>query len=110
MRERRMRIGENEALFRQVNERIEGLNESFAAVTGTFEIVCECADTRCVTRIPITPDTYEGVRADPTLFIVAPGHESPEVEAVVDTQIAYHVVRKQAGLPEQVAKRTDPRR
>jgi hypothetical protein len=109
MRDRRMRIGENEALFRQVNERIEGLNESFATVTGTFEIVCECADARCVNRIPIARDAYERVRADPTLFIVAPGHESPEVEEVVDQQIAYHVVRKQRGLPQQVAKRTDPR-
>jgi hypothetical protein len=110
MRERRMRIGENEALFRQVNERIEGLNESFAGVTGTFQIVCECADERCVNQIPIAPDAYERVRADPTLFIVAPGHESPEVEGVLDRQIAYHVVRKQSDLPAQVAKRTDPRR
>ena len=110
MRERRMRIGENEALFRQVNERIEGLNESFAEVTGTFEIVCECANTRCVTMIPIAPDAYEQVRADPTLFIVAPGHESSEVEAIVHTQIAYYVVRKHSRLPEQVARRTEPRR
>jgi hypothetical protein len=110
MRERRMRIGENEALFRQVNERIESLNESFAAVTDTFEIVCECADAGCVSLIPITPDAYEQIRADPTLFIVAPGHENPEVEGIVDTQNAYHVVRKQSGLPEQVARRTDPRR
>ena len=105
-----MRIGENEALFRHVNERIESLNESFAVVTDTFEIVCECADAACVKQIAISPDAYEQVRADPTLFIVAPGHETPEVEGIVETQAAYHIVRKHAGLPEQVAKKTDPRR
>jgi hypothetical protein len=33
MDERAARVGKNEALFRNVNERIEQLNESFAAVT-----------------------------------------------------------------------------
>jgi hypothetical protein len=110
MGERRMRVGENEALFRRVNERIESLNESFAVVTDTFEIVCECADAACVNRISIAPDAYEQVRADPTLFIVAPGHESPEAEGIVETQLAYYVVRKHPGLPEHVAKETDTRR
>ena len=110
MDEREARVGENEALFRTVNERIEALNESFATVTEVFEIVCECADSGCVTLISIGRDAYEQVRADPALFIVAPGHESAEVEAIVDEQAAYHVVRKHPGVPEQVAKETDPRR
>jgi hypothetical protein len=29
-----------------VNERIEDLNESFATVTETFKIVCECGECR----------------------------------------------------------------
>lgn len=107
---RQSRVGANEALFRNVNERIERLNESFATVTETFEVVCECGDPGCVTQISIAKDAYEQVRADPTLFIVAPGHESPEVEGIVDERAAYHVVRKHPGLPEQVAKETDPRR
>jgi hypothetical protein len=104
-----MRVGENEALFRRVNERIEDLNESFAVVTDTFEVVCECADSGCVRQISITRDAYEQVRADPTLFIVTPGHESPEVEGIVDERTAYHVVRKHPGLAEQVARETDTR-
>ena len=110
MDERATRMGKNEALFRKVNERIEQLNESFATVTDTFEVICECGDSGCVTQISIASDAYERVRTDPTLFIVAPGHENSEVEDVVDTQSAYHVVRKHAGLPARVAEETDPRR
>ena len=108
--ERRARLGVNEALFRAVNERIEDLNEQFATVTETFEIVCECGDPGCVTQISIASGAYEQVRADPTLFIIVPGHEYPEVESIVDDRVAYHVGRKHPGLPEQVAKETDPPR
>jgi hypothetical protein len=100
----------NEALFRTVNERIEDLNESFATVTETFEIICECGDAGCVTQISIAPDAYEEVRADATLFVIAPGHVRPEIESILEERVAYHVVRKHPGLPEQVAKETDPRR
>ena len=102
-------VGQNEALFRNVNERIEQLNESFAPVTNTFEVMCECGDSGCVTQIPIATDAYERVRTDATLFIVAPGHEASEIEDIVDTQSAYHIVRKRAGLPARIAEETDPR-
>jgi hypothetical protein len=57
------RLGVNEALFRTVNERLEELNESFATVTERFEIVCECGDPGCITRISMTKAAYEHVRA-----------------------------------------------
>jgi hypothetical protein len=89
---------------------MEDLNESFAAVTETSRIVCECSDSGCVTQIAIAHEAYEQVRADPALFIVVPGHESPEIESIVDDRAAYGIVRKHPGLPEQVAEETDPRR
>lgn len=110
MDERATRVGKNEALFRQVNERIEQLNESFATITDTFEVICECGDSGCVMQISIANDAYERVRTDATLFIVAPGHENSEVEDIVETQSAYHVVRKHAGVPGRIAVETDPRR
>jgi hypothetical protein len=108
--ERAGRLGQNEALFRKVNERSEQLNESFATVTDTFEVICECADSGCVTQISIASDAYERVRTDATLFIVAPRHENSELEDIVDTQGGYHIVRKHAGLPARIAEETDPRR
>lgn len=110
MDKRAARVSENEALFRRVNERIEQINESFATVTDTFEVICECADSGCVTQISIANDAYEQVRTDATLFIVAPGHENAELEDTIDTQTDYLVVRKHAGLPTRVAEETDPRR
>ena len=109
MDERAGRLGKNEALFRKVNERIEQLNESFATVTDRFEVICECADSGCVTQVSIASDAYERVRTDATLFIVAPGHENSEIEDVVETQSVYYVVRKHAGLPARIAEETDPR-
>jgi hypothetical protein len=109
MDERGARVGKNEALFRNVNERIEQLNELFATVTDTFEVICECGDSGCVTQISIATDAYERVRTDATLFIVAPGHEKSEIEDIVDTQSVYHVVRKHAGVPARIAEETDPR-
>ena len=93
----------NEALFRAVNERVEDLNESFATLTDTFEVVCECGDAGCVAQIRIASDAYERVRAGATLFIVVAGHEKLEIEEIVDRQDAYYIVRRtlrcRSGLP-----------
>ena len=101
------RLGVNEALFRAVNERIQALNETFSAFTGTFEVVCECGDLDCAQPITVAPAAYERVRTGMTLFIVVPGHETTEVEEVVDEQGAYRIVRKH-GRAQRVAEQTKP--
>jgi hypothetical protein len=110
MDERQTRVGKNEAVFRAVNERIEDLNQAFAVVTETFEVVCECADSACIKQISIAIETYERVRSDATLFIVAPGHETADTEDIIEKHDDYSVVRKHAGLPQRLAEQTDPRR
>ena len=65
MNERERRIGQNEALFRHVNERLRDVNDAFGSVTGDFEIVCECGDVDCAERIMLTAEEYRDVRADP---------------------------------------------
>ena len=107
--ERERRIGKNEALFREVNERLGELNETFAAVTGDMEIVCECSDAGCFERFSITPDDYRRLRSDPVYFGVVPGHESPEIEAVVEQQSGYVVVAKKPGGPAETAQETERR-
>jgi hypothetical protein len=108
METREERIGKNEALFRVVNERLEELNEAFATVTRTMTIVCECGDVGCADQLEIPLAEYERIRADPTLFVVTPGHAEPDVEDVVDHG-RYDVVRKQPGEPARIATETDPR-
>jgi hypothetical protein len=109
MGERARRVGENEALFRSVNEQVRGLNETFL-VRDTLRIVCECGEQSCIEQLEIEPAAYETLRADPTLFAVKPGHEAPDVETVVERNDGYSVVCKDRGEPEHIARATDPRR
>jgi hypothetical protein len=107
--ERERRIGANEAIFREVNERIEEINRTFAMLTETMEIMCECGSLRCAEMISISLSEYERIRSDPTLFAIVTGHDAPDVESVVEQQDGFDVVRKHPGEPQAVAEATDPR-
>jgi hypothetical protein len=107
--ERTRRVGQNEALYRQVNERIEGLNETFASLTGNFDVVCECGELECADQISVSREQYERVRADPGRFIVRPGHEETDLERPVEDHGAYIVIEKHGGVPTRLAQQTDPR-
>jgi hypothetical protein len=107
--ERARRVGLNEAVFRQVNERLEKLNETFAPVTGRNEVVCECGDVSCAQVLELTESEYEDVRSEPNLFIVAPGHAATDIEHVVREGDGYEIVRKKLGVPTRIAEETDPR-
>lgn len=109
MDERERRIGLNEAVFREANERIEDLNQTFATITDELVLVCECGDGKCVDKLSMSPADYEELRADPAHFAIVPGHDIPDVEQVVAEREGYHVVRKTAGVPRRIAEVTDPR-
>ena len=106
---REKRLAQNESLFRSVNERIEE-----AAVSGgvddehRFEFFCECSNADCNLLLPMTLSEYEGIRHNPVLFIVAPGHELPEIETVVLRRGAYQIVTKRGEAAAFVAEH-DPR-
>ena len=110
MRAREERIGLNEAVFREVNERIENLAETFDLSSEMLDLVCECGNADCVQRITMTHPEYEELRSDSHQFAVYPGHEIPDVERVVDRRKGYDVVKKTEGPPERIAEQTDPRR
>jgi hypothetical protein len=107
--DRQRRIGANEALFRQVNERMRDLNETFATFTNRIDLMCECGAADCTERISLDGQAYEEMRSDPALFALVPGHEAPDVEYVVARHDGYDVIRKRAGIPSQIAEETDPR-
>ena len=87
------RMGFNEALFREVNERIDQLHEGQGGVA-SFEIVCECCDSECIERFPISSSEYEALRRFARRFAVVPGHERPEIERAVEQRERYVVVEK----------------
>jgi hypothetical protein len=109
MDERERRIVVNETLFREVNERIKGLNESFATFTEEMQIVCECGSGACAEHFAMRPEEYEALRANPDHFAIVPGHEIPDVETIVSRCGTYDVVAKLPGEAKQIAEATDPR-
>jgi hypothetical protein len=90
------RLALNEAIFRDVNERIREISDSFGQRDETYDFLCKCSDPMCAERVVMTSAEYEYVRADPTRFIVAKGHVLPEVEAVVDRAKDHAVVERKA--------------
>ena len=109
MDERDRKIGLNEALFRQINERSEQLNQAFATVTDRMQLVCECGDRACIEQINLSRAEYEELRSDPTQFAVVPGHAAAGVEVTVKQVDGYAVVRKADVDSIRLAEETDPR-
>jgi len=108
MDQRAREIGRHQALFREVNERIEELAETFD-LKDELTILCECGWGECDERIALREDEYDRLRRIPTHFAVLPGHEIPDVERVVERHDGFVVVEK-FGESANVAIRLDPRR
>lgn len=100
---REKRIAENEAFFREINERLEEQTPDSAP---SLIVICECANADCAERIPLAHEEYEAVRREPTHFVVAPGHTDPEIEVVVRRGDTYEVVQKR-GVAGKVAEYLD---
>lgn len=102
------RAARNEALFREVNENVQRLEEELGETKDIVEFVCECATDTCVEKLSVPAEVYEQVRSNPRQFLIRPGHQRPELEEVVSISDDYLVVEKrgQAGV---IAERTDPR-
>ena len=104
---RELRLARNETLFREVNERIEQVTERFAA-PDPMSFVCECAVNSCARHVELSREAYEAIRSNPKRFVVAPDHDDPEIENVVERHKAYMVVEK-IGAGARIAIATDRR-
>jgi hypothetical protein len=101
------RTAANEAMFRDVTEAIER-GQWPGEDDEPVGFRCECARLGCNQVIALTVPEYERVRAHSRRFVVAPGHELPEAETIIEVAAGCFVVEKrdQAGT---VAEATDPR-
>jgi hypothetical protein len=103
--EERRKAARNEALLREVNERIEEVARGHDQV----EFLCECFADDCTEPIPLSLADYEAVRCTATRFVVLRGHTaSPDVEQVVAEADGYLVVEKLREAAA-VAAELDPR-
>ena len=90
------RVARNEAVFREVNERIREVSAHWAAADAVA-FVCECSLADCVEALTLTLEEYEAIRVDPSWFVVAPDHVVPDTERLVRTEEGrYSVVEKSA--------------
>jgi hypothetical protein len=107
---RELRAAKNQALFRDVNERIEPVNEAFGLIDAHGNFICECANDTCIEQISVSISEYEAVRREPTRFFVAPNDEHvwPDVEVIVEKTDRYWVVEK-VGVAGSTAAELDPR-
>jgi 5-bromo-4-chloroindolyl phosphate hydrolysis protein len=102
------RVARNEAISRDINERIEEAHEGTSRER-YIRMVCECGRESCDRVIAITRSEYEHVRSDPIRFAVLRDHVVADVERVIDETDRFVVVAKRAGTPADVAIEEDPR-
>jgi hypothetical protein len=102
------RLARNETFFREVNERIGDIADRLGHGGLPYDYLCECSDAACTERISLHQTEYEHVRADPTRFVLSPGHAMEEVEIVV-AQESEHIVVEKYGVAGDIAEELDPR-
>ena len=104
MDERQERIAKNETVFRAANREIEhAVREAAGGGDHQIEVLCECGRPGCEGVITLTVVDYDGVHSQADRFVVLKGHESPEIESVVEERVDYLVVDK-FGEAEDIAE------
>ena len=101
------RAGSSESTIRDVNEGIER-GQWPGEEDRPVGFRCECARIGCNQLIDLSVREYEEIRTHPRRFVVIAGHESRDVETVIEARPGYVIVEKrdQAG---EVAEERDPR-
>jgi hypothetical protein len=101
------KVARTESAFREVNEAIAKTAARFDADEADF--VCECADPECAHRVTADLDDYDLIREDATHFIIAPGHDKPGIERVVERRGEYEVVEKVGKTVAAIVRALNPR-
>jgi hypothetical protein len=95
MDERHERIAKNETVFRAANREIEHAVQATGGGTDqSIEVLCECGRQGCSGMITVTVADYDAVHSQDDRFVVLRGHESTEIEKVVQERAGYIVVGK----------------
>jgi hypothetical protein len=109
VRGRDERVARNEAMYRTVNREIEyAAQQQGDGPTDELELVCECGQPECTATLTLTIAEYDEIHRERDRFAVAPGHENPELEHVVERTDGYVVVDK-FGEAEDVAEEEERR-
>jgi hypothetical protein len=102
------RLARNEAVFREANEHV-GAAAGWLEMDELVPFICECGRRDCTTIVRLTRADYERVRAVPTHFLYAPGHEEGMPESRMIEALGAAIVVEKLGDPGRIAVETDPR-
>jgi hypothetical protein len=103
------RVSRNEAMYRAVNREIEQVSEDAGGGgDDRLEVLCECGEDGCSTTLTLTIAEYDETHGQRDRFVVASGHEDPQIEHVVTRKEHYLVVDK-FGEAERVAEAEERR-
>ena len=105
---RETRLAQNETLFREINERVNELAARHGSDGHLYTYFCECSNPDCTLQLELTNATYESVRAHGARFVVAPGHDLPDIENVLERSEGWWLVEKTEEAAE-LAENLDPR-
>jgi len=94
------RLKENEVIFREVNKSIARFVKSESYKPGQpIDFYCECSNQNCSQRVSLQAEQYQELHGNHRQFVVVPGHETPEIEKIVQTESNYRVVEKFGEMP-----------
>jgi hypothetical protein len=92
---RNERIAKNEVVMRAANREIKHAEEEVGnGSQGRFEVLCECGREDCDGMLSLTVAEYEEFQRQHDRFVVLPGHNTPDIESVVEERDGYLVVDK----------------
>jgi hypothetical protein len=104
------RIAQNDATFRNANERIGAAAGAYDVKT-PIPFICECADPTCMEIVRLDLDQYEEIRANSRRFFNIPGHEDlSEGSAVVVAEREGYVIVEMTGHAGEVVEALDERK
>jgi hypothetical protein len=103
---RAARLGHNQSVMRTLNDELTAgqLASQASPLTEQCAFMCECSDLGCLQLVSVSVEKYSAVRRDARRFFVHPGHEIPEIEAVVERAAGYFVVEKTGAAKAAVAE------
>ena len=108
------KVARNNALFREVNDRIEFAAADAGLVGNNLvPFICECSDGACTTIIRLSLDAYRHVRSNPRWFAHALGHEESRDGVVTpverhDTYVVVEKVGRAGAITQALDERQDP--
>lgn len=103
-----VRLAENEVIFRDANEQIEGRADELD-FSAPVPFLCECGDRGCHEIVRLTREEYAEIRTNPRHFVIVPEHV--DVAILAGKVVApgdKHVIVEKTGLAGEIAEDRKP--